>query len=69
MQRLWTVVLTNGSMHGSPIFGRNQAIEVACDLIVKGKPISHICPVAIEHDGDIIKADQLRMIAAQRRRV
>ena len=70
MQRLWTVVRRNGAMHGSPVFGRDQAIEVACELIAKGEPISHICPVAIEHDSDIIKADQLRdLIAAQRKRV
>jgi hypothetical protein len=68
MKRLWTVVLPNGSMRGSPIFGRDQAIDVACELIAKGEPISHICPVAIEHDGDIIKADHLRMIAAGRTR-
>ena len=69
MNRLWTVVLHNGSMHGSPIFGRVQAIEVACELIAKGEPISHICPVAIEHESDIIKADELRLIASGRTRV
>jgi hypothetical protein len=66
MRRLWAVVLLNGNMQGGPIFGRDQAIAVACKLIMRGVPVSHICPIAREADSDIIKADELQQIAAER---
>jgi hypothetical protein len=50
-------------MYGKPVFGRDQAIRQARRLMAEGKAVSHICPVAIESDQDIIRADELRQAA------
>src|SRR5215813_1488209 len=65
MQRLWTVVLRTGNMYRVPVFGRDAATKLACELLDQGVPVSHICPIAINDEADIIQASEIRGLAAK----
>src|SRR5215469_4911788 len=68
-QRLWTIVLRTGRMLRVPFVGRDLAVKMACDLLDQGVPVSHICPVAIEHEADIIRASEIPGLAAELKNV
>jgi len=65
MQRLWTVVLLSGEMHRAPVVGRDAAVSLASKLLDQSVSVSHICPIAIEHDTDIIPASEIPGLAAE----
>lgn len=61
MDRMWAIVMEDGTTAALGVFGRKQAIEAACEMLARGRRVKLIRPDKyVEGDEVIALADLVR---------